>query len=269
VSYPKITIITPNYNLGYYLERTILSVISQNYPNLEYIIIDGGSTDNSLEIIKKYESNIAYWVSEKDSGLYNALNKGFKVSTGEIMGWINSDDLLHPKSLITIASYFVKFKKMNWLQGYPTLINENDEIVSKREPVTNKYYFLTKKYTHNHSFVQQESTYWRRSLWDKAGSYISEEYKLAGDFEIWMRFFLLDKLYCTKSLVGGFRRRDGQLSTDLKNYLLEADQIVNSVVESLNPYQRFIIKLKSCLYSLEKKLKLPYHFKQNYLNDNT
>ena len=100
--YLKISIITPNYNGGKYLEATIKSIISQNYPNLEYIIIDGGSTDNSIDIIKKYEKHINYWTSEPDNGLYDALSKGLSISTGKIMGWLNSDDLLHPKSLFTI-----------------------------------------------------------------------------------------------------------------------------------------------------------------------
>lgn len=90
--YPKISIITPSYNQGKYLERTILSVLQQNYPNLEYIIIDGGSTDNSVEIIKKYESKIAYWTSEKDRGQSHAINKGLRKVTGDIVAWINSDD---------------------------------------------------------------------------------------------------------------------------------------------------------------------------------
>ena len=92
-NYPKISIVTPNYNGVKYLEQTIVSVLNQNYPNLEYIIIDGGSTDGSVEIIKKYESKLSYWVSEPDMGLYHAIQKGFEKSTGEIMAWINSDDM--------------------------------------------------------------------------------------------------------------------------------------------------------------------------------
>src|SRR5579863_3042816 len=90
--FPKISIITPTLNQGGYIEESILSVIGQKYPNLEYIIVDGGSTDNTLETIKKYEQYITYWVSQKDNGMYEALNHGFKKATGEIMGWLNSDD---------------------------------------------------------------------------------------------------------------------------------------------------------------------------------
>jgi glycosyltransferase involved in cell wall biosynthesis len=103
VEYPKITVVTPNYNYGHYLEETIRSVLLQGYPNLEYIIIDGGSTDNSVEIIKKYEPWLSYWESEPDRGQTHAINKGLDKATGEIFNWINSDDILMPGALLTIA----------------------------------------------------------------------------------------------------------------------------------------------------------------------
>src|SRR5690606_31772171 len=101
--WPKISIVTPSYNQGQFIEETILSILNQNYPNLEYIIIDGGSTDNTVEIIKKYEDRITYWVSEKDNGQADAINKGLEQCTGEIFNWINSDDYLAKKSLYSIA----------------------------------------------------------------------------------------------------------------------------------------------------------------------
>src|SRR5690606_28750520 len=103
---PKISIITPSYNQSNFLEETILSVINQNYPNLEFFVIDGGSTDHSVEIIKQYENKIDFWVSEKDNGQSHAINKGFKRATGTIITWLNSDDVLTPGILHKIAEKF-------------------------------------------------------------------------------------------------------------------------------------------------------------------
>ncbi len=106
VNYPKISIVTPSFNQGKYLEETILSIVNQKYPNLEYIIIDGGSTDNSVEIIKRYEEHLNYWVSEKDKGQSDAINKGLRCATGELFNWINSDDFLEDGALFKIAEAY-------------------------------------------------------------------------------------------------------------------------------------------------------------------
>jgi glycosyltransferase involved in cell wall biosynthesis len=103
MNWPKISIITPSYNQGEYIEQTIISVIGQQYPNLEYIIIDGGSNDNSINIIKKYEKNLQYWCSEVDSGQSEAINKGLKKCTGDIIAWLNSDDMYMPGALFFMA----------------------------------------------------------------------------------------------------------------------------------------------------------------------
>src|SRR3990172_6693239 len=106
MNYPKISIVTPSFNQDQYLEETILSVINQNYPDLEYIIIDGGSTDNSIDIIKKYEKHLTFWVSEKDKGQCDAINKGLKKCTGDIFNWLNSDDHYFPGTLQKVAESF-------------------------------------------------------------------------------------------------------------------------------------------------------------------
>lgn len=105
---PRISIVTPSYNQARYLPETIESILKQDYPNLEYIIIDGGSTDGSVEVIKRYESHLAYWVSEKDSGQSEAINKGFRKSTGVLFNWINSDDVLFPGALHRIAQAYLR-----------------------------------------------------------------------------------------------------------------------------------------------------------------
>jgi glycosyltransferase involved in cell wall biosynthesis len=262
---PRITIVTPNYNMGDYIETTILSVLNQQYPNLEYIIIDGGSNDDSLERIKKYSDRLSYWISEKDNGLYDALNKGFARSTGEIMGWINSDDKLHPNCLFTIAGYFKKNTHVSWIQGYPTVIDINDNIIFRRDPVFNFSFFYSKIFLLNGKYIQQESTFWRRELWNTAGGKLSTEYKLAGDFELWMRFFQYSKLYCIKEEIGAFRKRETQLSSNSQEYQKEACEVIDKVKASMKFHQNLVMNLRIILGELIKKI-MPYKIKRiNYL----
>jgi len=128
-SYPKISIITPSFNQAPFIERTILSVLNQNYPNLEYIIIDGNSTDKSVEIIKKYERYLAYWVSEKDEGQADAINKGLRMATGELVGWQNSDDIYLPGALRTLSETFQKHRNEDVFFGNVYLIDDEDNII--------------------------------------------------------------------------------------------------------------------------------------------
>lgn len=122
MNYPKISIITPSFNQGKFLEGTILSVLNQNYPNLEYIIMDGGSTDNSIEIIKKYVDKLTYWQSKPDDGQSAAINEGFRHATGEIFCWLNSDDQYTEGALKIVGEYFTNHPECQWLCGSGKLI---------------------------------------------------------------------------------------------------------------------------------------------------
>jgi glycosyltransferase involved in cell wall biosynthesis len=252
-AYPKISIVTPCYNSERYLEETILSVLEQNYPNLEYIIIDGGSTDGSVDIIKKYQHKLTYWISEKDKGMYDALQKGFAISTGEIMAWINADDLYYKKSFFIISELFQNFPEINWLVGAGSHIDENGRCISigKSYKFT-KYDFLMG----NFKWIQQESCSWRRTLWEKAGSHLNTLFRYAGDFELWVRFFRSEQLYVTDSLIGGFRlRSNNQLSLEgMDKYLAEAKSILSS--EIITKKDKGVIKqyriISQFLYLLKK-----------------
>lgn len=242
-NYPRISVITPNYNQGDFIEQTIRSVINQNYPNLEYIIIDGGSNDNSIEIIKKYQNDISYWVSEKDKGMYDAINKGFNKSTGQIMCWLNSDDVFWENSLFKVANLFIKNTNINWLQGYPSVINTKGAVIAQRQPVSSKYYFYFNKYRISFKFIQQESTFWSRTLWDKSGAFLDTNYNLAADFDLWMRFFKYSTLCCTPTQLSAFRVRNGQKSADKLSYLKEANQSIQDNFKSLNLCNKIGVKI--------------------------
>ena len=264
VNFPKITIVTPNYNGDRFLEETILSVIGQDYPNLEYFVIDGCSTDKSIDIIKKHEKKITWWVSEPDNGMYGAIQKGFDRSTGEIMGWINSDDILQKKSLFAIADIFSNNKEVHWVQGYPNVIDELGRVVYHRQPCYSKFSFYIKGY-HDGIFVQQESTFWRRELWIDSGASLSKKTRYAGDFELWIRFFGFADLYNTKTILGSFRSHStGQISNEsFSKYLLECDEIISEVKKTLGAsdkhrlfHIRILRKIKMYVPRLYKLLHL-------------
>ena len=225
--YPRISIITPNYNGGEYLEECIESIISQNYPNLEYIIIDGGSKDNSLEIIKKYEKYLTYWISEPDKGQYDAINKGFAKSTGEIMAWLNADDLYLPGALYFIADFFLSFNNFLWVtsgifchitfDGFFTL-NKKNKVYSYRKYLNNEW---------NSPFIMQESTFWRRELWEKVGGELDITYDFAGDMELWCRFFRITTPAVLNIPIAIFRFNPKQkTATNFNRYEMQAKELV-------------------------------------------
>ncbi len=229
MTYPKITIVTASFNHGKYIEKTIQSIVNQGYPNLEYIIIDGGSTDDSVDIIKKYQQHITYWVSEKDKGVMDAINKGAQRATGELMAFINSDDLLHPKALFTIAEIFTSYPDISWLLGASTIYDEEGRAVFvKQSKSFTKFHYMLKEF----EWIQLESTFWRKTLWDKAGGFFDENLRYAGDFDLWIRFFHLTGLHITEALIGGFRQRSGnQMSTDnMDKYIAEVNAILEKQV---------------------------------------
>lgn len=185
-SWPKISIITPTFNQGQFIEQTILSVINQNYPNLEYIIIDGGSTDNTLDIIKKYEKYIYYWVSEPDNGQSDAINKGLKIATGEVVNWLNSDDYYEPGVLFVIADYFKRNTKINVLSGKSKLFKYEDLLVGYSNG-SDKYKNINK--TIGWARIDQPETFFRKSVLDKIG-YIDSELSYIMDRDLWIKYLL-------------------------------------------------------------------------------
>lgn len=226
--YPKISIVTTNYNGAAWLEQTILSVIDQGYPNLEYIVIDGGSTDGSRAIIEKYQDRLAYWESEQDRGFAHAYNKGFARATGDILAWLNSDDLLTPWALATVARCFTDRPEVQWLTSlYPLVCGTTGGTnLTPQDPI-NRELFYKGVYGRVLPFIQQESTFWRRELWEAAGGKLDERLNLAIDTELWARFFEHAELYGVTAPIGCFRyRTDSKSGSDIFAYYAEMDRIL-------------------------------------------
>lgn len=166
VDLPAITVVTPSYNQGDYLEETIRSVLLQGYPRLEYIIMDGGSTDNSLAIIKHYESHIARWQSAPDNGQADALNRAFAQSSGDIMAWINSDDAYLPHTLATIGRLFRAQPDTLLAYGEGWYIDPSSQRI---EPCRFVRRNISDTYIANRDPILQPAAFWQRSLWTAVG----------------------------------------------------------------------------------------------------
>jgi glycosyltransferase involved in cell wall biosynthesis len=181
---PKISIITPSFNQGEFLEDTITSVLGQGYPNLEYIIIDGGSTDNSVEIIRKYEKEIKYWQSEKDDGQQKAINFGFSLATGNVFGWLNSDDMYMPGTLDFVGKFFEKISMENpaILFGNCVHLRESKNVVSGSN--VRKMHDITDIELFDH--IIQPSSFWTKSTFEKVGP-LHEKFNYAFDWEWFIR----------------------------------------------------------------------------------
>lgn len=235
----NISLITPSYNQGEYLEQCIDSVLSQNYPNLEYIIMDGGSSDNSVEIIKKYEKHLKYWVSEPDKGQSHAINKGLKLVTGEVFNWLCSDDYLEQGSLFKIAEAFLD-PKVDLISGDIRVFEGNEEYVKEGTVLKN-----TLEESLALSFNIQPATFFRTRFYKEFG-YLNEDLH-----------YLMDKEFLMKYLFAYGQENFLYLDTLIAHYRIQKESKTFKEMdnEMLRPNSKFKIDNNSIYYSLATQIK--------------
>jgi glycosyltransferase involved in cell wall biosynthesis len=179
---PLVSIVTPSFNQANFLRATIDSVLAQTYPNIEYLVIDGGSTDGSIEIIKEYQDRLAYWVSEPDRGQTEAINKGFARANGQIMAWLNSDDTYQPEAVAEAVAYLSEHPEVGLVYGDANFIDEHGTPIGRFPAAQTDYQRLRRGYVH----IPQQAAFWRADLWQQVGPLDPKMY-FAMDYDLWVR----------------------------------------------------------------------------------
>ena len=242
---PKISIITPSFNQVKFLERTIQSVLNQNYENLEYIVIDGGSTDGSVELIKKYQSNISYWVSEKDGGQSEAINKGLRLATGELVAWQNSDDIYLPGAFEEIAKSFVNSRGIDLFIGNMNLIDEEDRIIENLKYVKPTYKSLIAE----GMVLTNQSAFWARGVHKKIG-YLNESLHYGFDYDWFLRVLNVGKGAHINKTLGGLRMHSATKTHNFQElFKLEYEKILHN--KKLSRTQKIQYKLRRLLLMIK------------------
>lgn len=182
IALPTVSIVTPSFNQARFLEATIQSVLSQDYPRIEYIIVDGGSTDGSVDVIKKYADQLAWWVSEKDRGQTDAINKGFAHATGQILAWLNSDDTYEPRAVGEAVKYLLEHPEVGMVYADCNYINEEGRVIGKFPAAQTDLARLRRGYVH----IPQQTMFFRAALWKQVGP-LDPSFYFAMDYDLWTR----------------------------------------------------------------------------------
>jgi glycosyltransferase involved in cell wall biosynthesis len=224
---PRVSIVMPSLDQAAYLEAALRSVLLQGYDDLELIVVDGGSTDGSVEVLRRYEPWLTSWTSEPDDGQYDAINRGFELSTGSVMGWLNSDDMLVPGALATVGAVFADLREeVEWVTGLPGWWDESGHPAGIATAPRYRRDWIEAGYYEGRllGWIQQESTFWTRGLWDSAGGRVDASLRYAADFELWRQFARHAPLRLVDAQLAGFRSHDAQKTVALEGYYAEIDE---------------------------------------------
>lgn len=260
MNWPKISIVTPSYNQAPYLEETMLSVITQEYPALEYIVIDGGSTDHSREIIKKYEKHLCYWESKPDRGQSDAIKRGFQLATGSIIAWLNSDDFYEPGVLQYIAEIFMNEPEVGLVCGDRFVVDQDSKMIRTEKMPTFRRWHL-----HHYRGINQDSAFWRRDLYFQAGE-LNDNLHYAMDLDLWFRLSALTEIKQIPLVLSNYREHresksvifnaeDPEIVSQKKGYKQELQQVRNQYDVSTGTLRRLLEALTLRFQKVAAKLR--------------
>lgn len=255
---PLISIVTPSYNQAQFIRATIDSVLNQDYPNIEYFVIDGGSSDGTIEILKSYGKKL-HWVSEKDKGQTDAINKGLRMSHGEVLAYLNSDDVYTAGALRKVGEYYAR-TKADWITGDCTVIDVSGKPSSGNWLIRRYKRFLMALYSPltlriADSMLPQPSTFWSRKAYEKIGEF-NDSYHFVMDYDYWLRMSKEFKPHDLKSILSGFRAQPDSKSETSREKLM-AEGIVALIANGAKPWEISLHKIHSDIvrlaYNLLKK----------------
>ncbi|MBW4604822.1 MAG: glycosyltransferase [Calothrix sp. FI2-JRJ7] len=241
---PRISIVTPNLNQASTLEETIKSVINQNYLNLEYIIVDGGSTDGSIDIINAYRSHFAKIIVGKDKTMYDAVVKGFEAATGDIFAWLNSDDLYEPNALQRVGTYFNNHQNSHVIYFTDTVFKDGWRVSNRPQK-----HVSTQQLLQGH-IIYQDGCFFTRKAYEQVGG-VNRNLKLAGDYELWLKLSMQFKLELLPGHASCFRIRSGQLSGSWLDYMEEVSQVRQGFLQHLNQKDKIKIFVNGAICKLQ------------------
>jgi|SRR5688572_6804294 len=240
--WPRITIVTPSFNQGRYLEQTILSVLNQNYPNLEFIIMDGGSTDNSVQILQKYQEYLTFWQSSRDEGQASAIVAGFRKGSGEILAYLNSDDLYLPYTLKRVGVFLKANPTVQIMYGDCLLIDSNNRVLRRVYPPE----FDARIFLYENQIIPQPASFWRHRLYLKVGG-ITPRLQFCMDYDLLMKFVLAGETPVSVSdVLSAFRIHADTKSSRLQSVQREEYRRIFKGVTGRSVDRRDILNILYC-----------------------
>jgi len=246
-SLPSVSIVTPSFNQARYLDQAIRSVRAQGHPRLEHVIQDGGSSDGSIDVIRAFEGHLAAWASEPDSGQAEAINRGFARTSGEIMAWLNADDVLLPGAVLAAAAHFRDHPETDVVYGHRLVIDEDGREVGRWVLPRHRRGALIWR-----DYVPQETMFWRRSLWEQTGGHVDDSYQFAMDWELVIRFDRFGARFVRlPRFLACFRTHEHQKSLALREAVGEAEFDRLRAVTAPGGFRRRVARAASAAYLAE------------------